>query len=306
MGDIVRSVNPEVGRLIHAVTVYFRAFSSGIESRQKDKLKKVKQKFEVAVKAGKLFEEEKLRHHYKDTTKVRRDTSLQILKILKEPAMKYSFDRKAPDEGTQSDLVTQPLFHFSESGSELPASTFVFTSESGKPLGGIADLSVKSKTLIQKMNAIFMEKTSVNDELEIKRAQLVALQADLKRSVSQDQKCKFHPTQKAIANMLADLRLYGLRPLYGAKFELQTISLLSELYVPLSETSNLVNQVKPTGLTYLFLLAFLISFYYFRPPTLCSTLKSSRPHSTNLRSVPKLFQPAPKVTTSSHTECSSF
>ncbi len=243
IADIVSSVNPEVGRLIYAVSIYFRAFSPGIETRQKDKLKKVKQKFEVTVKAGKLFEEEKLRHHYKDTTKVRRDTSLQILKILKEPAMKYTFDRKAPEDKSESDLIIQPLFNFSKGTSALLTSPFVFTTVSGKPLGSIDDLSVKSKNLVQKMNDIIKEKASINEELEVKRSQLLALQADLKRSVSQDQKCKFHPTQKAIANMLADLRLYGLRPLYGAKFELQTISLLSELYVPLGETSCSVKQV---------------------------------------------------------------
>lgn len=245
--DIVKSISPDVAKLIRAVSIYFQPFVSGMASRQKEKLKKVKQKFEVAVKAGKLFEEEKLRQHYKETTKVRRDTSLQILKILKEPAMKYSFDRKGLDEKSDSEFAIQTLFNF---GTDLPTSTFIFSSDCGKPIGGISDLSTKAKKLLQKMVENFEEKALINEELKVKRAQIAALQRELKKSVSQDQKCKFHPTQKAIGNMLADLRLYGLRPLYGAKFELQTISLLSELYVSLCGTSNVVDQVKKNNTSF--------------------------------------------------------
>ena len=53
----------------------------------------------------------------------------------------------------------------------------------------------------------------------------------MKRPVSGEKKMSFHPTQKAITNMLADLRELGLRPLYGARFDLRTIHLLSEIQV---------------------------------------------------------------------------
>jgi len=61
-----------------------------MEKKIGEKLKKMKQKFEVFRKAGKLFEEEKMRLHFKETTKVRRDTTLQILTAMKEPAMRYA------------------------------------------------------------------------------------------------------------------------------------------------------------------------------------------------------------------------
>ena len=67
-----------------------------------EKLKKMKQKFEVFRKAGKLFEEEKMRLHFKETTKVRRDTTLQILTALKEPAMRYA--NRQPSATTPGDF----------------------------------------------------------------------------------------------------------------------------------------------------------------------------------------------------------
>jgi hypothetical protein len=61
--------------------------------------------------------------------------------------------------------------------------------------------------------------------------QLAALLADLKRPASGDKKLSFHPTQTSLTNMLADVRQLGLRPLYGARFDLRTIHLLAEMRV---------------------------------------------------------------------------
>jgi hypothetical protein len=65
----------------------------------------------------------------------------------------------------------------------------------------------------------------------LKREQLEALYADLKRPATGDKKLSFHPTQTNITNMLADVRQLGLRPLYGARFDLRTIHLLAEVQV---------------------------------------------------------------------------
>ena len=67
---------------------------------------------------------------------------------------------------------------------------------------------------------------------DAKREQLEALHVDLKRPASGDKKLSFHPTQTSVTNMLADVRQLGLRPLFGAKFDLRTIHLLAEIQVP--------------------------------------------------------------------------
>jgi hypothetical protein len=81
------------------------------------------------------------------------------------------------------------------------------------------------------MEIIFLQNT--------KKEQLEALWSDLKRPATGDKKLSFHPTQTAISNMLADMRELGLRPLYGARFDLRTIHLLSEIQVNMVKFQNL-------------------------------------------------------------------
>jgi hypothetical protein len=78
LAALLAHVSPEAVRLLNCVSDYFAHFAAGMDKKVGDRLKKTKQKFEVFRKAGKLFEEEKMRLHFKETTKVRRDTTLQV------------------------------------------------------------------------------------------------------------------------------------------------------------------------------------------------------------------------------------
>ncbi len=159
-------VNPEAARVLNTVIVYFRHFVPGMEKKIADKLKKTKQKFEVFRKAGKLFEEEKMRFHFKDTTKVRRDTTLQILTILKEPAMKSATRQALQNVVSESDAKTAPLFDAVDVEVD-PCKNVVFMSEKGTDLGGVKELGEKSRGLLRNMDDIFRRKSPIIEDMVI-------------------------------------------------------------------------------------------------------------------------------------------
>ena len=133
-----------------------------------DKLKKMKQKFEVFRKAGKLFEEEKMRLHFKETTKVRRDTTLQILTALKEPAMRYA-SRQPSSNVLGFDTVASKtsLFEMADVTIDDTTKSVVFVSEKGTELGGVKELSEKSRGLLKNMDSIFKGKKNLAEDLVI-------------------------------------------------------------------------------------------------------------------------------------------
>ena len=138
-----------------------------MEKKIADKLKKTKQKFEVFRKAGKLFEEEKMRLHFKDTTKVRRDTTFQILTILKEPAMKLANRLQPQNEVTECVDPLPSLFDAINAEVEVSKSV-VFVSDKGTELGGVKELGEKSRGLLKNMDSVFKKKAAITEELVIK------------------------------------------------------------------------------------------------------------------------------------------
>ena len=165
LAKVVAKVNAEAARVLNAVIVYFRHFSPVLDKKIADKLKKVKQKFEVFRKAGKLFEEEKMRLHFKEATKVRRDTTLQILTFLKEPAMK-SASRQQP----LHDVITEPvasLFDAVDANEADASHGVVFVGEKGTELGGVKELGEKSRGLLRSMDAVFTKKSESLEDMVI-------------------------------------------------------------------------------------------------------------------------------------------
>ena len=164
--DVFCGTNVEVAKLLNAIIVYFKHFGAAMEKKVGDKLKKMKQKFEVFRKAGKLFEEEKMRLHFKETTKVRRDTTLQILTALKEPAMRYANRQPSPAVPVATCDIEITLF--SDLSIEIDANRsddVMFVSEKGTQLGGIKELKEKSRGLLRHMDSIFFKKTEITEEL---------------------------------------------------------------------------------------------------------------------------------------------
>ena len=165
--QIFVEINPEAARVLNTVIVYFRHFAPAMEKKIADKLKKTKQKFEVFRKAGKLFEEEKMRLHFKDTTKVRRDTMFQILTILKEPAMKLANRLQPQNEVTECVDPLPSLFDAINAEVEVSKSV-VFVSDKGTELGGVKELGEKSRGLLKNMDSVFKKKAAITEELVIK------------------------------------------------------------------------------------------------------------------------------------------
>ena len=168
LAKVVAQISPDAARVLNAVIVYFRHFSPVLDKKIADKLKKVKQKFEVFRKAGKLFEEEKMRLHFKEATKVRRDTTLQILTILKEPAMR-SANRQPPLHDVtlaNSEAVTS-LFDAVDTTEVDATQGVVFVGEKGTELGGVKDLGEKSRGLLRTMDSVFKKKFLSLEDLVI-------------------------------------------------------------------------------------------------------------------------------------------
>jgi hypothetical protein len=165
LAEVFANVNAEAARLLNAVIFYFKHFGSVMDKKIGDKLKKMKQKFEVFRKAGKLFEEEKMRLHFKETTKVRRDTTLQILTALKEPAMRYA-SRQPSTNVLSFDNVAKKTSLFDTTDIQVDETkSVVFISEKGTQLGGVKELSEKSRGLLRNMDSVFREKNALADDL---------------------------------------------------------------------------------------------------------------------------------------------
>jgi hypothetical protein len=161
--DVFCGTNVQVAKLLNAIIVYFKHFGAAMEKKIGDKLKKMKQKFEVFRKAGKLFEEEKMRLHFKETTKVRRDTTLQILTALKEPAMRYA--NRQPSAIVPVAPSEDGITLFSDLSIENGSDDVMFVSEKGTQLGGIKELKEKSGGLLRHMDSIFTKKADITEEL---------------------------------------------------------------------------------------------------------------------------------------------
>ena len=108
-----------------------------------------------------------MRLHFKDTTKVRRDTTFQILTILKEPAMKLANRLQPQNEVTECVDPLPSLFDAINAEVEVSKSV-VFVSDKGTELGGVKELGEKSRGLLKNMDSVFKKKAAITEELVIK------------------------------------------------------------------------------------------------------------------------------------------
>ena len=68
--------------MVRSVRRYFSAFADDVKAAIDKNAKVLRRQYEVSFKTGRLFAEDKLKSHYKESKKLRRQTFVQVRRQL--------------------------------------------------------------------------------------------------------------------------------------------------------------------------------------------------------------------------------
>ena len=261
---IFSTKDPISGGLINAIQSYFAVYQSNIEKVLVERKRNIKTKFEVMFRTSKLFiGEDKFTNHFKEATKFKRAQTIEYLKLLKEPALRYcnrvNPSETAIDATETKDEMSLPLpiedlpsrielalrkdfaikkdfsDEFKKQNVELDELDIEqgFKSSKDKILAENEEqMSRKSLSIVSKSIADVADfEKSVCKKITASRALMAALSKELaeKKSVP----CAFHPTQKAMQNICSEMKNeFGLRHQYGSRYQISASNLLMEISKP--------------------------------------------------------------------------
>ena len=244
---------------IYGIYRYFAVYESNIKNTLLAKKKDLRQKFEVVFRTGKLFEgDDKFTNHFKEANKFKRNYTVDYLKILKQPAMHFCQTtnndgdtvKEVPKISISRDLSTELLSNqdkyfeaYMSQISHITASiqricSDVEPARINRPFVSskgtvIAENEKQMHTQSLRIATITSEGiTSFFNELEEtlnkSREKINVLHKELteKKAVP----CAFHPTQKSIHNICAEMNNeFGLKHQHGERYQLTTSGLLAEI-----------------------------------------------------------------------------
>ena len=258
LAKIYSQINEYTAALIYTVYRYFAVYEPNIQNALFAEKKALKQKFEVVFKTGKLFiGDDKFNNHFKEATKFKRSSTVDYLKLLKQPAMRFCQQPKlaAPCNETNTVVTNNHLstgtfsnvkkvfehykshiFHIMPLKEDICQNIAAidhdhsFVTSKGTIIAENEQqmYSLSLKKAIQASEKIMSFVHGLEKTLDDSREQINVLLKEL--SEKKEKPCAFHPTQKSIQNICAEMKNeFGLSHQRGGRYQLSSSAMLGEI-----------------------------------------------------------------------------